>query len=72
MLLSEYGEVYAAIVAVLNEAGVLGEVVVFAMLKDEDSVLGKDILLEDEVGDGGKFTKCVWRVGKDEVELLLA
>ena len=58
--------------AVLYEARVLGEVVVFAMLKDEDSVLGKEILLEDEVGDGGKFTKCVWRVGKDEVELLLA
>lgn len=56
----------------LYEARVLGEVVVFAMLKDEDAVLGKDILLEDEVGDGGKFTQCVWRVGKDEVELLLA
>lgn len=72
MLLSEYGEVDAAVLAVLYEAGVLGEVVVFAMLKDEDSVLGKEVLLEDEVGDGGKFTQCVWRVGKNEVELLLA
>lgn len=46
MLLSEYGEVDAAVLVLLYEARVLGEVVVFAMLKDEDAGVAKLFIIK--------------------------
>ena len=70
--LSEYAEIDTAIGAVLNEPGMGGEVVVLAVLEDEDAFGGKEFLLEDKVGYLRQFLQCVGRVGKDEVKLLSA
>ena len=48
-----------------------GEVVVFAMLKDKQSVFFQESVLEDEVGEGGKLGQRIGRIGEDEVELLV-
>ena len=54
----------------LHEVGVLGEVVLLAVLEDEDTVvLQERQSLVRYLGKGGEG---VWRVGKDEVELLAA
>ena len=55
-----------------DKVGVLREVVVLAVLKDKDAVRRQQTLLEDDVRDGGQFLQRVWRVGKDNVELLVA
>ena len=47
------------------------EVVVFAVLKDEDAALFQQCFLEDEVRDCGQLLQRIGRVGKDEVELLM-
>ena len=70
--LSEYAEIDTAIGAVLNEPGMGGEVVVLAVLEDEDAFGGEDVLLEDEVGYLRQFLEGVGRVGEDEVKLLSA
>ena len=48
------------------------EVVVFAVLKDEDAALFQQCFLEDEVRDCGQLLQRIGRVGKDEVVLLPA
>ena len=70
--LSENAEIDTAIGAVLNEPGMGGEVVVLAVLEDEDAFGGEDVLLEDEVGYLRQFLQGVGRVGEDEVKLLSA
>ena len=70
--LSENAEIDTAVGAVLNEPGMGGEVVVLAVLEDEDAFGGEEFLLEDKVGYLRQFLQCVWRVGKDEVKLLPA
>ena len=45
--------------------------VVFAVFQDEDAFGNQQIVLEDEVGQGGELLKCVGRVGKDKIELLV-
>ena len=70
--LLEEGEVDAAVLAMLHEVGMLREVVVLAVLEDEDAVLLQESLFENKVGNGGQFLQGVWRVGKDEVELQFA
>ena len=55
----------------LPEVGMLREVVILAMFENEYPVFLQYTFLEDKVRDGWKFLKGVWRVGKDEVELLL-
>lgn len=70
--LSEQGEVDAAVAAVIQEPGVVGEVVVLAMLENEDAVLVQEISAQDQVGNLRQFLQSVRRVGKDEVELLVA
>ena len=66
----EEGEIDAAVLAVLQEVGVLGEIVVLAVFEDEDAFGLKQTALDDEVGQRGEFLEGVGRVGKDEVELL--
>lgn len=56
----------------LHKAGMLGEVIVLAMLKDENAFGSEDVLLEYNVGYLRQFLESVGRVGKDEVKLLPA
>ena len=70
--LSEEGEIDTAIAAVLHEMRMLGEIVVFAVFKDEDAVCCQKAMTEDEVWNRGKLFQRVRRVSKDEVELLVA
>ena len=56
----------------LDEAGMGGEIVILAVLEDEDAAFPEDAFFEDEVGNLGQFLQGVGRVGKDEVELLAA
>ena len=70
--LLEEGEVHAAIGTVLHEAGMLGEVVVLAVLEHEETALGEEVAVEHDVGQLGQLLECIGRVGKDEVEVLTA
>lgn len=70
--LLEEGEVDAAVGAVLDEAGMLGEVVLLAVLEDKETVGLEEVAAEDDVGQFGDLRQDVRRVGKDEVELLAA
>ena len=70
--LSEDREVYAAIAAVLFKAWVSREIVVLTVLKDEHTIGCEQVVLEYEVGKGVEFGQRIRRVGKDEVELLVA
>ena len=56
----------------LPEMGMGREVLVFAMLEDEDAAFGQQSLFKDECWNGGQFLQGVRRVGKDKVELLFA
>ena len=56
----------------LQEVGVLGEVVVLAVFQTEDAVGQEQLALENEVGQGGDLLQGVGWVGKNEVELLVA
>ena len=68
--LLEEGEVYAAVGAMLDEARVLREVVCLAVLEDKEAVGLQQTSRKDDVGKFGYLRQDVWRVGKDEVELL--
>ena len=70
--LFEDREVHTAIGAMLDKAGMGGEVVILAMLEDEDAIRGKDALVEDKVGDLRQLLESIGRIGKDEVKLLSA
>ena len=50
----------------------MGEVVCLAVLEDEEAALFEQWAGEDDVGQFGNLRQGVWRVGKDEVELLAA
>lgn len=56
----------------LNETGMSGEVILLSMLENEDSSLLKQVFRKHKVGYLGQAFQCVWRVGKDKVELLSA
>ena len=56
----------------LHESGMSGEIIILAMLKDENAFGSEDVLMEYEVGNLRKFLECVGRVGKDKVKLLAA
>jgi hypothetical protein len=57
---------------VFHEVGMPGKFVVFAMFEDKDSAIGQQLMIENKVGDSRQFLQCVWRIGKDKVELLMA
>lgn len=67
---SEEAEVDGAIDAELLETGVVGEVVLLAMLKDEKSVGGKPIGIEHQRRQFGELRECVGWIGKDKLERL--
>lgn len=71
-LRAEEGEIDAAVLAVLQEVGVLGEIVVLAVFEDEEAVRLEQAAIDDEVGQCGELLQGIRRVGKDEVELLVA
>ena len=56
----------------LHEMGIVGEVVVLAMLKHKDAIGLQQSLLEDEIRNLGQLFQGIRRIGKDEVELLFA
>ena len=72
MLRAEEGEIDAAVLAVLQEVGVLGEIVIFSVFQDEEAVGLEQATIDDEVGQRRQFLEGVGRIGKDEVELLFA
>ena len=55
-----------------HEVRIIREIVVLAMLEDEDTIFFQQSPFEDETGDGGQFLQGIGRIGKDEVKLLLA
>ena len=69
-ILLKEGEVDTAVMAVLNETGMLGEVVVLAMLENQETAFAQKITFEYHVGKFGDFLQHIGRVCKDEVELL--
>ena len=71
-ILLKEGEVDTAVMAVLNETGMLGEVVVLAMLENQETALAQKTTFEYHVGKFGDFLQHIGRVCKDEVELLPA
>lgn len=68
----EKAEVYAAVDALLDETGVLSKAVVLAVLEDEHTIFGQHTSSKDEVGEFGKACEGIGRVGKDEVEGVVA
>ena len=50
----------------------IGEIVVLAMFENEDAFFVEKIAIEYEVWNLRELLQCVWRIGKDEIELLLA
>ena len=55
----------------LQESWMVGEIVVLAMFENEDALFEK-VAIEYEVWNLGKFLQRIWRIGKDEIEFLLA
>ena len=55
----------------LYEMRIGGEIVILAMLENEDAFRLQEVALEDEAGDCREFSQSVWRIGEDKVELLL-
>ena len=72
IFLPKQREVHAAILTMLNKVGMLREIVVLAVLEDKDALRLQQTVLEDEVGNSGQLLQGIGRVGKDEVELLVA
>ena len=50
------------------ETGVRGEVVLLAVLEDEDAAGRKEARLQHEIGNVGKVGQGIGRVGEDEGE----
>ena len=56
----------------LHEVWIIREVVVFAVLEDEDAVVFQKSSLKDEAGNRRQFLQSVWRICEDEIKLPLA
>lgn len=56
----------------LQKSWMLGEIIVFAMLKDEDASFVEIVAIQNEVRNLRQLLQSVWRIGKDKVKLLLA
>lgn len=68
----EEGEVDTAVLAVLNKAGMLAEVVVLAVLYDEQAIISEEATFQNHIGEFGYLGQDIGRVGKDKVELFSA
>ena len=55
----------------LHKMGIGREVVLLAMLEDEDAIVFQEPLFKDETGNRGKFFQGVRGISKDEIKLLL-
>lgn len=69
---AEEREIDAAVLAVLQKVGMLGEIVVLAVFEDKEAVGLQQATLDDEVGQGAEFLQGIGRIGKNKVELLVA
>ena len=58
----------AAVAAGFDMMGMLGEVMVLAVLQDEPSVGLEQLLLEDQIGQGRQLLQGIRRIGIDEIE----
>ena len=56
----------------LQESWMVGEIVVLAMFENEDALFVEKVTIQYEVWNLGELLQCVWRIGKDEIELLFA
>ena len=56
----------------LHEVWIIREVVVLAVLEDENAVVFQKSSLKDEAGDRRQFLQGVWRICEDKVKLLFA
>lgn len=56
----------------LQETGMVGEVVVLAVLEDEDAIFFQEIATQYEVGNLGQFGQGIRGVCEDEMKLLMA
>lgn len=72
MRLLEEGEVHATVLALFHEAGMIGEIVVLAMLQYQEAIFAQEVSFQNHVGQFGYFLQDVWGVGKDKVELFSA
>ena len=63
-------EVHTAVCDVAQEAGVLLEIIVLAVLKDEYAAFLEHIAAHYELGNFGQSLERVWRVGENEVVTL--
>ena len=55
-----------------QESWMLGEIIILAMFENEDALFVEKVAIEYEVWNLGKFLQRIWRIGKDEIEFLLA
>ena len=56
----------------LHESGMLGKIIILAMFENEDSIFVQQVAIQYEVWNLREFLQRVWRIGKDEIKLLLA
>ena len=56
----------------LQEPWMLGKIIILAMFENEDSIFVQQVAIQYEVWNLRKFLQRVWRIGKDEIKLLLA
>ena len=55
-----------------HEVWIVREIMVFAVLEDEDAIFLQQPASENEVRDSVQFLQGVGRISEDEVKLLLA
>ena len=55
----------------LQEVGMQGEVVVFAVFEAKDTLRLQQLLLEDELRNLRQLLQGIGRIGKDEVDQLM-
>ena len=55
-----------------QESWMLGEIIVFAMLKDENASFVEIVAIQNKVWNLRQLLQSVWRIGKDKVKLLFA
>ena len=72
MRLLEAREVHATVLALFHEAGMIGEIVVLAMLQYQEAIFAQEVSFQNHVGQFGYFLQDVWGIGKDKVELFSA
>ena len=70
--LFENREIHASVLAVFHKVGMRGEIVLLAVLEDEYPVFFQQLFFKYQIGNLCQFRKRIGRVGKDEVELLVA